>query len=231
MKRPVTTLFMLMSVDAKINSGSSDILDVDKDWKTIANLKEGLHQYYEIEQTTDLFSFNSGRTQAKIGVNDRDLDIVNKLDVSFVVVDNKPHLNLNGTEYFARLSKTFYLVTANPDHPAYSLMKKYNNIKILSVSKPTNFNDVFENLYKLGVDRLTIQTGGELNSILLREGLIDFVHLIVAPVLVGGKETPTIIDGISFQKVEDLKKIKTLELLNVKKLNDSYIELFYKVNN
>ena len=27
----------------------------------IPGLKEGLHQYYEIEQTTDLWSFNTGR--------------------------------------------------------------------------------------------------------------------------------------------------------------------------
>ena len=71
MNRPVTTLFMLMSVDGKISTGAADILDVDKDFPNIAGVREGLHQYYEIEQTTDLWSFNSGRVQAKIGVNTR----------------------------------------------------------------------------------------------------------------------------------------------------------------
>jgi len=35
MSRPITTLFMLMSVDGKISTGSSDELDVDKDYPTI----------------------------------------------------------------------------------------------------------------------------------------------------------------------------------------------------
>ena len=70
MERPITTLFMLMSVDGKISTGSTDNMDVDKDLPKIKGVSEGLHQYYEIEQTTDLWSFNTGRVQAKMGVND-----------------------------------------------------------------------------------------------------------------------------------------------------------------
>lgn len=54
MERPIITLFMLMSVDGKISTGATDDLDVDKDFPEIVGVREGLHQYYEIEQTTDL---------------------------------------------------------------------------------------------------------------------------------------------------------------------------------
>ena len=47
-EKPVTTLFMLMSVDGKISPGASDTLDVDKDFPNIEGLKEGLQQYYDI---------------------------------------------------------------------------------------------------------------------------------------------------------------------------------------
>ena len=70
MNRPITTLFMLMSVDGKISTGSSDELDVDKDFPKIVGVMEGLHQYYEIERSTDLWSFNTGRVQVKMGVNE-----------------------------------------------------------------------------------------------------------------------------------------------------------------
>lgn len=69
--RPITTLFMLMSLDGKISTGSTDNMDVDKDFPLIEGVKEGLNQYYEIEQTTDLWSLNSGRVQAKVGVNEK----------------------------------------------------------------------------------------------------------------------------------------------------------------
>ncbi len=38
--RPITTLFMLMSVDGKISPGASDELDVDKDFPEIEWLKD-----------------------------------------------------------------------------------------------------------------------------------------------------------------------------------------------
>lgn len=43
MERPITTLFMLMSVDGKISTGATDALDVDKDFPKIAGVQEGLH--------------------------------------------------------------------------------------------------------------------------------------------------------------------------------------------
>ena len=57
--KPITTLFMLMSVDGKISTGAVDELDVDRDFPRINGVKEGLYQYYEIEKTTDLWSINS----------------------------------------------------------------------------------------------------------------------------------------------------------------------------
>ena len=85
MERPITTLFMLMSVDGKISTGSTDEMDFDQDFPKIDGIKEGLHQYYEIEQTTDLWSFNTGRVQQKMGVNE--LPLPEKTIVSFAVLD------------------------------------------------------------------------------------------------------------------------------------------------
>ena len=126
MDRPVTTLFMLMSVDGKISTGAADDLDVDKDFPQIAGVREGLHQYYEIEQTTDLWSLNSGRVQAKIGINTADMP--NKTPVSFVVIDNQ-HLKEHGIQYFCALSKKFVLITSNKKHPAFNI--KEDNFHII----------------------------------------------------------------------------------------------------
>lgn len=89
--KPITTLFMLMSVDGKISTGNNDERDFDKDLPGVAGVGDGLDQYYELEQKTDLFSFNTGRVMAKVGWNDEKSDI-NKSPVSFIIVDNKPHL-------------------------------------------------------------------------------------------------------------------------------------------
>lgn len=189
MNRAITTLFMLMSVDGKISTGASDELDVDKDFPEISGVKEGLHQYYEIEQTTDLWSFNTGRVQKKMGVNEKAYPA--KSPVSFVLLDNH-HVTEHGVRYVCEWAKEFVLLTQNPM-------------------------------------QLTIQSGGTLNGMFLRNKLIDYVDIVVAPILIGGKSTATLIDGASITSRNDLALLGPLQLSACDVLENSYIRLRYRV--
>lgn len=224
MDRAITTLFMLMSVDGKISTGASDNLDVDKDFPKIKGVKEGLHQYYEIEQTTDLWSLNSGRVQAKIGVNTANMP--NKTPVSFVLIDNN-HLNEHGIRYFCALSKQFVLVTSNENHPAFKI--KEDNLHIIYQNK-LSLKDVLTKLKtEYGCKRITIQSGGTLNGLFLHEKLIDYIDIVVAPILIGGKDTSTLIDGRSLLSESELSKLGVLKLQECVVLEDSYLRLRYEV--
>ena len=227
-KRPITTLFMLESLDGKISSGNTDELDADKDWCEIEGVKEGLHQYYEIEATTDYFSLNTGRVMAKIGVNDRK-EYHSKIEVKFVIIDNKPHLNENGIDYICNWVESLILVTTNKDHIAYSLTDKYDNLDILYYEE-LDLTKLLEDLSsKYNTERVTIQSGGSLNGLFLRNNLIDYVNIVIAPLLVGGKDVPTLIDGEAISNLEELNKLKALELIECNQLDNSYIQLKYKV--
>lgn len=224
MERPVTTLFMLMSVDGKISTGATDELDVDKDFPNISGTKEGLHQYYKIEQTTDLWSLNSGRVQAKMGVNEKTLPA--KSQVSFVLIDNH-HLRESGVRYFCALSRKFVLITTNKDHPAFAVDEE--NLHIIyqdTLSLPSAL-EILKTEYSC--NRITIQCGGTLNSLFLREKLFDYVDLVVAPVLIGGKDTATLIDGNSLMSEKELNQLGVLQLQNCTVLEDSYLRLQYRV--
>ncbi len=223
--RPITTLFMLMSLDGKITTGAADELDADKDFPKIAGVKEGLHQYYEIEQTTSLWSLNSGRTMEKVGVNER-VTLPEKTPVSFVIIDNEQHLNMRGLKYLCALCKRIVIATNKIDY----FKTDDENLDILHYESGIDFTDLFKKLKeKYCVEDLTIQSGGTLNGRFLRENLIDYVRIVVAPVLVGGKDTATLIDGESITGIEDLHLLKALKLIEMKPLEDSYIELYYKV--
>jgi 2,5-diamino-6-(ribosylamino)-4(3H)-pyrimidinone 5'-phosphate reductase len=229
MNRPITTLFMLESLDGKISSGSSDNLDADKDFCRIDGVKEGLHQYYELEQETDVFSLNTGRVMAKIGVNDRK-EYHEKIDVvTFVIIDNKPHLNGNGIDYLCHWVGKLLLVTTNKNHIAYSLKDKYDNLEILYY-ETLGLTQLLEDLYsKYNAENLTIQSGGTLNGMFVRNKLIDFVNIVIAPIIVGGKDVATLVDGESITNENELNKLMPLELMECNKLEDSYIQLKYKV--
>lgn len=228
MERPITTLFMLESLDGKINSGNSDNLDADKDWCQIEGVKEGLHQYYEIEATTDYYSLNTGRVMAKIGINDRK-EYHEKVDISFIIIDNKPHLNEHGIDYLCNWVEKLILVTTNKKHIAFSLKEKYENLDILYyevLDLKTLLTDMKQ---KYNAEKITIQSGGNLNGKFLREDLIDYVNVVIAPLLVGGRDTSTLIDGDAISTVNELNKLKALQLIECNKLEDSYIQLKYKI--
>ena len=224
MDRPITTLFMLMSVDGKISTGATDNLDVDKDFPKIAGVREGLHQYYEIEQTTDLWALNSGRVQEKMGVNTKKMP--NKTPVSFVVIANN-HLTKHGIRYFCALSKEFVLITSNTSHPAFQVDK--DNLHIICQSELSLTDALAKLKSEYGCQRITIQSGGTLNGLFLREKLFDYVDIVVAPVLIGGKDTSTLIDGKSLLSENELSQLGVLKLQKCTVLEDSYLRLSYKV--
>ncbi|MCR4313634.1 MAG: dihydrofolate reductase family protein [Candidatus Uhrbacteria bacterium] len=225
MPRPITTLFMLMSIDGKISTGDSDELDFDRDLPRIDSVKEGLYQYYDLEKQTDACSLNTGRVMAKIGVNDRDTEPT-KILVDFVIVDNQPHLTSKGVEYLSKWVRTLYLVTTNKQHPAHTC--GFENVEIIPFEESINFKGLLEMLgTEHGIERMTIQSGGTLNAKLIRDGLIDHLSIVVAPVVVGGASTPTLIDGESFHTFTDLKQLKALELVAATPLEHSYLHLQY----
>ena len=228
MNRTFNTLFLLTSVDGKISTGNVDERDADKDYRIVEGVKEGLQQYYDLEKQTDRHSLNTGRVMAKIGVN-TDHSPIKCPDVNFIIIDND-HLTKNGVKNLAQNLKKLYLVTKNPNHPVFDLKEK--NIEIIQYDGKIDLADLFTKLKtQYGVDKVTIQSGGTLNASLVRQGLIDRLSIVVAPCLVGGKDTSTLVDGDNLITKADLKNIKALKLEESEVLEGSYLHLTYKINN
>ena len=228
MNKPISTLFMLVSVDGKISTGAINDRDTDKDYRIIKGILEGVGQYYELEKLTDRFSLNTGKVMAKIGVNTPN-NPIHCPDVTFIIIDNN-YLDENGITNLCNNLKELILVTHNANHPAFK--NKCNNLKIIKYKNEIDFVDLFNKLKEqFGVGRLTIQSGGTLNSILLRNKLIDKISIVLVPCLIGGHDTPTLIDGESLISKNDLKHIKVLKLEKVDILKNSFLHIQYSVKN
>lgn len=218
--RPYTTLFLLSSLDGKISTGIGPDMDFDDDLPHLDGVKEGLKQYYDIEETTDLFSLSSGAIQEKLGRNKMALSKI--VPITNIVVDNH-NLTLAGIGNLISSYEKVIIVTCRKDLKIPCDVIRYDGY---------DFRPVFKQLYsKFGCNRLTIQTGGTLNTVLLRQGLIDEIRFVIAPIIVGGKDTPTSFDGQSLVTKQGLYDIKSLNLISANVLHCNYLELRYKVNN
>lgn len=227
MDRPITTLFLLMSLDGKISTGETDNWDVDKDIPNIeGDPSAGLHQYYEEEQETDLWCLNSGRVLAKVGMNNAK-GTPNKTPVTFAIIDNN-HLAEGAIRHFSQKGQMVVIVTSNPEHPGFKLESELKNVKMLKYGGKLNLKQMLQNFRKLGCKDLTIQTGGTLNEAFLRQHLIDKVNIVMWPGIVGGKNVSTLVDG---NAPKSLKDIGILKLTQCRQLKNSYLQLKYDVVN
>ena len=229
-RRVETTLFMIVSVDGKISTGDSDLLDMDRDFPRIKGIREGYPQYDVLLSKTDRYCLNTGKVMAKIGVNTRKEE-PEKIEFCFIIIDRKPHLNENGIRYLTKWAKMLYIVTNNHHHPAFNL-KDIENLEIIYYPEKIDLENLLIRFRKdYGVERITIYPGGTLNSVFLKKRLIDHLSIVIAPALIGGKNTPTLIDGRSPHTEEDLIHVKALKLNKCEVLKNSYLHLHYDVIN
>ena len=119
------------------------------------------------------------------------------------------------------------LITSNPEHPAFHIQQ--DNLHII-YQEELSLNGALRKLKSdYGCERITVQTGGTLNGLFLREKLFDYVDVVVAPVLIGGKDTATLIDGESLLSQGELSKLGVLRLQECEILEHSYLRLRYEV--
>jgi 2,5-diamino-6-(ribosylamino)-4(3H)-pyrimidinone 5'-phosphate reductase len=90
-----------------------------------------------------------------------------------------------------------------------------------------DFKLAFAELQKrYGIKAIRVDSGGTLNGVLLREGLVDEVSVLVHPVLVGGISPSSIFRAPDCKSPEESVK---LELTHVEQLRDGIVWLKYRV--
>ena len=119
------------------------------------------------------------------------------------------------------------LITTNDKHPAFRREGEQFDIIYQRELSLTEALGALKREY--GCERLTVQTGGTLNGLFLREKLLDYVDIVVAPVLIGGRDTSTLIDGRSLLSQSELPALGVLKLRECVVLEDSYLRLRYQV--
>ena len=137
------------------------------------------------------------------------------------------HLNEHGVRYFCARSKQLVLITTNKNHPAFSVSAE--NLHIIFQKELSLAGALTLLKEQFGCERLTVQSGGTMNGLFLREKLFDYVDIVVAPVLIGGNDTATLIDGRSLLSKNELSQMGVLRLMEAQTLQDSYVRLRYQV--
>lgn len=79
---------------------------------------------------------------------------------------------------------------------------------LVKVQSEDFIKSVFTHLNNLGLKEILIECGGEMASALIKEKVIDNIIIATFPFLIGGLNTPTIMDGKGIDSIEEATKLK-----------------------
>jgi len=119
-----------------------------------------------------------------------------------VLVSGAASLNPEAEVFRRRSSPIIVLTTSRaPRRRVEKLQMVADEVRSFGAAE-IDFRSALEWLRRTyGVERLLCEGGGALNDALFRAGLVDEVHLTVCPFVFGGREAPTIADGIGAAKL------------------------------
>ncbi len=95
---------------------------------------------------------------------------------------------------------------------------KKDCIKLVAINfkkAKKDFNAVIEKLNKMALKRIMIEGGGEINASVLKTGKADEVLLFVAPVIVGGRNAKTFVEGDGVKYIKDALKFKAVTVRKI----------------
>lgn len=95
--------------------------------------------------------------------------------------------------------------------------KKYgDNVKIIECETDENgfinLNSLLELLYERGIKTLLVEGGSTVIWSFLKQRLVDDLYVYMGPMIIGGKDTPTMVDGIGIKGIDELIPLEISEI-------------------
>jgi diaminohydroxyphosphoribosylaminopyrimidine deaminase / 5-amino-6-(5-phosphoribosylamino)uracil reductase len=123
-----------------------------------------------------------------------------------VVVDSKGRIPLSAKMLNDGARNPVIIATtlAFPEEKLQRLEESGHKVLILAEHDGrVDLNQLMIELGKLGIDGILLEGGGTLNESALKSGIVDEIQFILAPLLLGGRDAITPIEGAGFNTIDE----------------------------
>ena len=216
LSRPYVLVNMAMTADGKIVTANRAVSSFGspRDREHLLELRATVDAVMAGARTVDSAAINLGpgparfrRLRLRRGLAEYNLR---------VVVSGSGWVNPQAEIFKRRFSPIIVLTTAQaPGKRLRQLRAVADEVKICG-RKEIDFRAALGWLCeKWGVKRLLCEGGGALNAALFRAGLVDELHLTICPKIFGGRDAPTIADGIGALKLNRAMRLRLQSIRRV----------------
>jgi len=220
MKRPYVFLCTAMSLDGKISTFDRIQAEIATD--------DDKQMTYDDRIACDAIYIGAGQLRLddpKLTVKTEErqkqrlLLGKTKEPIKVAVVSDLSTIKNTTGDFFTTGERIIIFTTERSSQEKIEEFKKLCDVYICGKER-VNLKESLEKLYELRVRNVMVEGGGELIFSLIKEKLVDEIHLKIGNLILGGKDSPTLADGLGFIQ-EETKKVKFTELIK----RDNYIIL------
>jgi 2,5-diamino-6-(ribosylamino)-4(3H)-pyrimidinone 5'-phosphate reductase len=208
--RPYILLNAAMTLDGKIATQTRD---------SKISSKEDLDHLHYLRSSVDAVLVGVGTVLA----DDPELTVrrVEGKDPDRVIVDSEARTPAGARLFRATGGRTIIAVTGKaPQWRVDALLRAGAEIIVSGSGGQVDLRLLMSRLRGMGIRRLLVEGGGNVNWSLIELGLVDEVRVAVAPIIIGGREAITLVEGKGFDRISEGFK---LSLLRVELLGEDLV--------
>ena len=205
-----------MSIDGKISTRRNDSsFSSRKDWIRVHKLRSsvdgivvGISTVLEDNPMLNVRYYSKGKDPVRI------------------IIDSKARIPLNSRIIkSSKKIQTIVGTTRNAPIRKINALKKVGVQVLFSGKRKVSIKSLFQQLENLGLKRILVEGGGEINWSVLKIGLANELIVTISPVVVGGRNAKTLVEGEGISNITNGIKLKLTRTL----INKNEIVLFYKL--
>jgi 2,5-diamino-6-(ribosylamino)-4(3H)-pyrimidinone 5'-phosphate reductase len=117
-----------------------------------------------------------------------------------VIVDGSARTPVH-SRIFGEGPQVIVAVTKQASKEGVGRLKRAGAQVIRVGSTHVDLKSLLFHLHSLGIKRVLLEGGGTLNWSMISEGLVDRIAVTVAPIIIGGRQATTLVDGEGVDKV------------------------------
>lgn len=222
--RPRVVVNVAMSADGKLStrerrqvriSGSGDFTRVDTLKAASDAVMVGIGTVLADDPSLTVKSEENKKTRRADGKPDHPIR---------VVVDSGARIPLTASILHKGEGTRIVAVSRRADPAKVAGLSAYATV-IVAGEDIVDLPELLENLYALGIRLLMVEGGGTLIASLFSAGLVDELYTFIGNMIIGGKDSPTPVDGIGWTEESGFPR---LILLDIKRI-ESGVLLHWRV--
>ena len=130
----------------------------------------------------------------------------------------------NSAQVMGDDARTFILLSEVAEKERIQELKGLGATTMVSGEERVDIEGAMELLKDEGIENILVEGGGELIFTLMDRNLVDLLTVYISPMVIGGKNAPTLADGGGF-----VDKFPRFALTQVQKIDDGVVLYFKKI--